>query len=161
VSHRPAIGGLHAYTAAQLTSPPGPGIRYAYMLNFPAPPGIIPVLHYTARPADLATVHERYYQDVKVTDIVPNGLGFWVTGGGTPRQLAAGFGSTEVVNVLRMPGRQIQYLSARPSMIWRTFDWPYFPLFFGSGQDGGWRLYHRGEQVTGNWNRYLLHPPRT
>jgi hypothetical protein len=95
---------------------------------------------------------------VKVTDIVPNGLGFWVTGGGTPRQLAAGFGSTEVVNVLRMPGRQIQYLSARPSMIWRTFDWPYFPLFFGSGQDGGWRLYHRGEQVTGNWNRYLLHP---
>ena len=157
VSHRPSIGQLHAYTSAQLLSPPGSGIPYAYMLDFPAPPGIIPALHYTARRADLAAVHERYYQDVKPTDVIPHGLGLWATVGGARREVAAGVVLGFVV-WLPMPGTQIQYLSAAPSMVWRTVDLPYFPFFLGSGQIGALRLYHAGEQVTENWNRYPLHP---
>jgi hypothetical protein len=151
VSHPPAIGRLRAYTAAQLLSPPGPGIRYAYMLNFAAPPGIIPVLHYTARPADLATVHERYYQDMRSgARLDPDG---WATVGGTPAEIAAGMGDG-LEDALPVPSRQIQYLSARPSMLWRTF---FFKVFI-IAQSGPLRLYHAGQHVTGNWNRYPLHP---
>jgi hypothetical protein len=87
VRHRPSIGRLHASTQATLVSPTGPGIPYAYQLDFPAPSGTIPVLHYTARPARLATVHERYYKDVKES-FLPGGLGAWVTVGGSAREIA-------------------------------------------------------------------------
>jgi hypothetical protein len=154
VTHPPSIGTLHAYTQAQFVSPPGrPGIPYAYTLDFPAPPGIIPALHYTARPTDLATVHERYYQDVKLTDTIPPGFGGWVTIGGTPREIATV--SSGFVLPAHMPGRQIQYLSAAPSITWQTWD---LPWFFGAPLIGAWRHYHGGEQVTEDWNRYPLHP---
>jgi hypothetical protein len=37
VSQRPTVGGLTAYTTATLTSPPGPGVPYAYNLAFAGP----------------------------------------------------------------------------------------------------------------------------
>jgi hypothetical protein len=154
VRHRPSIGGLHAYTQAQLFSPPGPGIPYVYQLDLPAPSGTIPVLHYTARPAGLATVHGRYYKDVK-TSVLPGGLGGWATVGGSPREIAAGLGGSGFVSFTHMPGRQIQYLSAAPPALWQTIYAPYLVI---SSLVGPLRRYHPGEQVTENWNRYPLHP---
>jgi len=159
VRHPPALGTLHAYTQAQLVSPPGPGTRYTYVLDFPAPPGIIPALHYTARRNGLATVHERYYQDVTPHHIIyPPDIGFWFTLGGTPAEIAAGLSAGVVVGQ-HNPGRLIQYVSAGPSVIWRSFDYPVVPVFiFGVGQAGAFRRYPGGGQVTENWNRYPLHP---
>jgi hypothetical protein len=153
VRHRPSIGGLRAYTQATLISPRGPGIPYAYLLDFPASPGTIPVQHYTARPAGLATVHERYYKDAKYS-ILPRNLGAWTTLGGSPRQIAAGLGIGTFFGT-PMPGTQIQYLSAAPPTLWQTYYAPYlvFPSIVGP-----LRRYHPREQVTEDWNRYPLHP---
>jgi hypothetical protein len=92
-----------------------------------------------------------------MTDTDPPGIGFWATVGGTPPEIAAGVSWGSQV-AQRMPGRLIQYVSAGPAMLWRSYDWPYFPLFFGSGQVGPFRRYPGGGQVTENWNRYPLHP---
>lgn len=48
VAVRPAVGTLQAFTSAQLTSPPGPGIPYVYNLDFVDPPDMIPAQHYIA-----------------------------------------------------------------------------------------------------------------
>jgi hypothetical protein len=153
VRHRPSIGGLHAYTGVQLISPRGPGVPYAYLLNFPAPPGTIPVLHYTARPAGLATVRERYYKDAK-TAILPGGLGVSATFGGSLRQIAAGLAGGGSF-FIHMPGTQVLYLSAAPPTLWQTTYAPYavFPSIIGP-----LRSYPPRDQVTENWNRYPLHP---
>ena len=112
VRRPPSSGTLQTYTGGQLSSRPGPGTPYGYALDFAAPRGTIPAQHYVARPADLATVRENYFQDVP-------GAGGWVTFGGTLAELAAG-GSFGVVLPVRMPGHQIQYLSARPRTLWQT-----------------------------------------
>jgi hypothetical protein len=156
VRHRPSIGQLRAYTHADLFSPRffshrGPG-SYVYGLDFPAPPGIIPPLHYTARPAGLATVHEHYFKDTKVSATIPRDLGAWATVGGSRPEIAAGLGASFNV-ATRMPGSEVEYLSAQPA-IWRTF---FLPFAFFASQDGPLRLYHAG-QVQENWGRYPLHP---
>jgi hypothetical protein len=152
VRHRPSIGQLRAYTQADLFSPKGPGTPYVYLLDFPAPPGTIPPLHYAAHPAGLATVHERYYKDTKVSDIIPPDLGTWATVGGSRPEIATGLASG-VFLAARMPGDQIHYLSARPAL-WRTF---FSPFAFFDSQEGPFRLYHPG-RVQENWDRYPLHP---
>jgi len=152
IRHRPSIGQLQAYTQADLFSPGGPGNPYAYLLDFPAPPGTIPPQHYTTRPAGLATVHEHYFKDTKISDIIPSDLGAWATVGGSRAEIAAGL-SSGFFFFTRMPGSQIHYLSARPAL-WRTFFAP-FALF--DSQLGPLRLYHPGP-TQGNWSRYPLHP---
>lgn len=157
VRHRPSIGQLQAYTHASIFSPGffsqrGPGTPYVYALDFPAPPGIVPPLHYTARPAGLATVHERYFKDTKVSAIIPRIFGESATVGGFPPEIAAGLGAGFDAST-RMPGSQIQYLSARPAL-WRTF---FDPFAFFTSQLGPVRLYHPGH-VAADWNRYPLHP---
>jgi hypothetical protein len=152
VRHRPSIGQLQAYTQADLFSPRGPGTPYVYLLDFPAPPGTIPPLHYTAHPTGLATVHEHYYKDTKVSDIIPPDLGTWATVGGSQPEIATGLASGFFF-AARMPGSQIHYLSAQPT-IWRTF---FSPFAFFDSQDGPLRLYPAG-QVQENWSRYPLHP---
>jgi hypothetical protein len=157
VTRPPSIGGLHAYTQATASSPGGlkQAHPYAYMLDFPAPPGIIPAnLHYTARPAGLATIHERFYQDVKLTGVTPAGLGIWAMVGGTPAEIAAGLGA-DAVSSQPMPGRLTQYVSTGAGVRWQGFDWTWGLV---AETFGTWRRYHAGQQVTGNWNRYPLHP---
>lgn len=147
VRRPPSFGTLQAYTGGQLTSPPGPGTPYAYTLDFPAPRGTIPAQHYVARAAGLATIRENFFQDVP-------GTGHWITTGGTAAQWAVDGGLSLALPV-RMPGRQIQYLSAGPRMFWQTQTAG--PDFLG-GQAGPIRSYRAGRQVSVDWNRYPLHP---
>ena len=148
VRRPPSFGALQAYTGGELTSPPGPGTPYAYALDFAAPRGIIPAQHFVARPASLATVRENYFQDVP-------GTGHWITAGGTPAQWAMGGGPLAFALPMQVPGRQVQYLSAGPRMLWQTETAG--PDFLG-GQAGPIRSYRAGQQVSADWNRYPLHP---
>ena len=66
-ARKPTVGTLQTFTSATLTSPPGPGTPYAYNLQYAGPDGLIPPQHYVATRASLATVDERYYQDVRTT----------------------------------------------------------------------------------------------
>jgi hypothetical protein len=155
VRHRPSIGQLQAYTDAAVFSPGslgGPGPAYVYGLDFPAPPGIIPPLHYTARPAGLVTVQEHYYKDTKVSATSPPGFGNSETVGGFPPEIAAGLGPNTGLDT-RMPGSGIEYLSAQPT-IWRTF---FDPFAFFTSQLGPLRSYRAGP-VREDWGRYPLHP---
>jgi len=150
-SRRPTDGTLRTYTAGQLTSPPGPGTPYAYTLDFPGPPGIIPPQRFAARPAGLATVSERYYQDVPST-------GGWFASGGTAAEWKYVPVSISVVLPLRLPGRRVQYISARPATVWlrgyyESLDLP--PVV------DRYRLLHGGQHLTEDWNRYPLHPMPT
>jgi hypothetical protein len=150
VRRPPTVGTLQAYTFGQLTSPAGRGVPYNYTLDFPAPPGTIPSsLHYAARAAGLATVRDRYYQDTRSS-------GDAFTFGGTPAEVS-GVGGVSLGFTPPMPGSQIQYLSARPPMIWSS-GYTQFSQAGSGGQAGAFRVFHSGQQVTADWGRYPLHP---
>jgi len=150
VTRAPAGGVLRAYTSASLSSPGHPAVPYAYSLNHADPAGLIPRdERYVARPGDLATVRENYYQDVR------SASGGWCSSGGFDTPVDAvcfiGFGP-----FLSMPGRQIQYFTASPASYWSTSYWE--DGQGDGGQSDGWRLLHSGEHLTEDWNRYPLHP---
>jgi hypothetical protein len=146
-------GRLNVFSTLQLSSPPGPGAPYGYMLNFPGPPGIIPPQHVTVRPADLATVSERYYQDVR-------SVGGWLDFGGTPYQISTSFIGGLILPV-RLPGLMTQYLSARPAQLWQSY-YDEFNVFgpgtTSGGQIDAFRLLHGGQHLAETWNQYPLHP---
>lgn len=146
-------GTLRSYTYAQLTSPPGRGIPYAYALNFVGPPGTIPPQRFTVRQADLATLSERYFQDRAST-------GAWEASGGTRYEiLNAGTSTADVP--LHLPGRLTMYLSARPAMLWETAYLAYRSLPFGQtagGQASEPLVLHPGRHLSEIWNDYPLHP---
>jgi len=144
----PSDGTLQTYTSARLTSPPGRGIPYTYTLNFVGPRGIIPRQHFFAQPASLATISESYYQDVP-------SAGAWAVFGGT----AAEIDDTLLTSPdlpLRLPGRQVQYLSARPAMLWSRMYWA-FGADLEGGQTDPLRLLHGGQHLAEEWGRYPLH----
>lgn len=146
-------GGLHVFTTVQANSPRGPGIPYGYMLNFAGPAGTIPPQRFTVRPADLATVSERYYQDV-------GSVGGWLDSGGTPYQIRTSFIGGLILPV-RLPGRMTQYLSARPRQLWQSFYDEYNVFNTGTtsgGQNDAFRLLRGGQRLAETWNRYPLHP---
>jgi hypothetical protein len=88
-----------------LTSPvQAPETPCAYNLAYEGPNGIVPAQHFSARPASLATVTERYYQDVP-------GTGYWAENGGFRFQLEHGV-VFALVLPLKMPGVQLRYFSA-------------------------------------------------
>jgi hypothetical protein len=145
---RPSVGSLHVFTEGLLSSPAGAKTRYDYTLNFAAPEGIIPPQRHVARPRDLATVSERYFQDVKST-------GGWITLGGTRYQIGSSF-IGGLVPALRLPARQIQYISAGPTMLWQTQYWAYADGANG-GQFESFRTLPAGHRVSETWNRYPLH----
>jgi hypothetical protein len=147
ISRPPSAGHLDAVTSTTLASPRGRGTPYTYALDFPAPPGTIPPQHFVVRPGDLATVHERYYQDATQA-------GGWLTYGGTARQ-ARTIGFAGSSTPLRLPGQRTLYLLARPAMLWQT---SYFIFNVSSGQTNAWRQYHAGQRLSENWNAYPLHP---
>jgi hypothetical protein len=153
VARPPSDGTLRSFTFAQLTSPPGRGIRYAYTLDFPARPGTIAPQRFTVHAASLATISERYFQDRAST-------GGWATFGGTAYELT-NTGSQTGFFPLRLPGRQIQYVSARPAMYWSSEYNEYNTISAGQaagGQTSALRLMHAGEHHVQDWNRYPLHP---
>jgi hypothetical protein len=149
VTRAPADGVLRAYTSALLTSPGHRAVPYAYSLSRADPAGLIPRdQRYVARPGDLATVRENYYQDVR------SASGGWCSVGGVG---AAEQGGSLCLGVpLSLPGRQVQYFTARPASYWSTSYWE--DGQGAGGQSGGWRLLHGGEHLTEDRNRYPLHP---
>jgi hypothetical protein len=153
VGRPPSYGTLRVFTSGQLTSPPGPGVPYAYTLNFANPPGTIPPQHFAAGPANLAVVSERYFQDL------PSVAG-WETAGGTAYQLETSFIGGDVFP-LPLPARQVQYLSASPAMLWQSNYSAYRAISPGQtpgGQTSAFRLLHAGQQLTQTWGQYPLHP---
>jgi hypothetical protein len=150
MARRPAAGTLRAYASAQLTSPAdAAGTPYAYNLDYADPAGIIPAQHYRARPSALATVAERYYQDVPST-------GAWTTFGAFPGEGLLGF----TLGDLALPGRQVQYFSTAPDLLWSSGYSAFVPADGppSGGQDDTFRLLHAGERQVVDWNRYPLHP---
>jgi hypothetical protein len=152
---KPATGSLQTYTFGQLISPPGQaGVPYAYNVNLPGPPGIIPPQHFVVSPASLATVSNRYFQERPTT-------GTWETQGGTPRQIRMTGLSLIVPHLATLPGRQTLYDSASPATAWSTNYSEFISNIPGrsfSGQFSANRLYHAGEHLTENWNEFPLHP---
>jgi hypothetical protein len=153
VRRPPGHGTLRAFTSGQLTSPPGQKVPYAYTLNFVDPPGTVPPQHFAAGPGNLAVVSERYFQDLP-------SVAAWETLGGTPYQLETSFVGADAFP-LHVPARQVQYLSASPAMLWRSFYSAYRTIEAGQtpgGQTSAFRLLHPGQQLTQAWGEYPLHP---
>jgi hypothetical protein len=152
-TRKPTVGTLRSWASEQLTSrPKAKGIPYAYYLDYAGPDGTIPAQqHYVVRPASLATIDERYYQDVRTE-------GAWIDFGGFAQQIeGVAFGE---YFPLRLPGQQIQYFSAGPKLFWNTqyaeFNPEnYFP--WGGQSDDTFRALPAGQQTV-EWNRYPLHP---
>lgn len=105
VTRAPTAGVLHADTIGWLTSPGHLAVPYAYTLHVADPAGLISRdQRYVAKPADLATVRENYYQDIRSTS------GFTCNApvlSGNPFVFAPCFSSG-----MSRPGSQIQYFTA-------------------------------------------------
>ncbi|HET9894233.1 MAG TPA: hypothetical protein VFQ44_04815 [Streptosporangiaceae bacterium] len=143
---KPTVGTIQSFTFAQLVSPKKvKGTPYVFSLDFAGPAGVIPKQHFTASPASLATVHERYFLNARSQSA-------WSTDGGFAQQLEGfvifGF------NPITMPGLQTQYLTGGPDIMWTSSTFS----FNGQGQDDVLHTVPAGKQLTDNWNEYPLHP---
>lgn len=147
-ARKPSVGSLRDYTKEMRSSPArARGVPYGYNVAFAGPAGIIPVQRWVVAPASLATVTERYYQDVRST-------GIWLTLGGYPQQLHA---SAFPIAPVPLPGLQIQYMSGGASILWRSS----YTQFLRSGNGGSGDSVRRllpGQKLTEAWNKYPLHP---
>ena len=77
-----------------------------------SPPGTIPPQHFTARPADLATVSDRYVQDTR-------SVSAWYSYTGTRCQAQTSFiGGPSLLG--RLSATLVEYISASPPMFWQT-----------------------------------------
>jgi hypothetical protein len=148
VSRQPTSGGLAAFTSVTLTSPPGPGVPYAYNLAFASPRDVIPPQRFAVTDAHLAAVTERYYQDRKTP-------GAYAVLGGL---LAAGGGFAQFLP-MRLPGRQIQYFTPGRAAAWQLayFGYSGSNAATAGGQVDTARSFSAGTH-TENWNAYPLHP---
>ena len=145
---KPTVGTLRTFTSAQLISAPkAVGPPYVYNLDYAGPDGTIPPQRFVVTPASLATIHERYYQDITST-------GGWGVFGGFPVQWQGGIFTA--ILPLQLPGLQTQYMSAGPSIIWSGFYSEFYSSMAG-GQTDTFRTLVAGRQWTENWNRYPLH----
>ncbi|MGH3398590.1 MAG: hypothetical protein ACRDPO_28280, partial [Streptosporangiaceae bacterium] len=153
VGGQPLYGGLRAFTFGQLLSPAGTRVPYACTLDYANPPGTIAPQRFAATPGSLATVTERYFQDVPAT-------ASWMTLGGTPWQLDRAFFGA-LATPLRVPASQVQYLSGGTPTLWDSSYLAYQTIGRGQtpgGQTDTTRLVRGGEHLTQNWNEYPLHP---
>jgi hypothetical protein len=144
---KPTVCGLRSYTSATLAAPPKTkGTQYFYNLDFQGPDGTIPRQRYVVTPADIATVHEVYYQDVR-------SVGIW-----GPFAFFTGQGSSSAVLFpFQLPGRQLQYFSADPDLAWQ-FDYTANENSFDFCPCDASRTLAAGGQQTADWNAYPLHP---
>jgi hypothetical protein len=147
-TRKPTVGSLRTYTSATLGSTGKASPPYVYNGDFPGPAGIIPRQHFTLSPDELATVHERYYQDT------PSSSGGWSNFGGTRAQLVL---ELVPITVFSVPTAQTQYFQSGHGVLWETQFFANLNTFAGF-QSGSFRSYGAGESVTEDWNRYPLHP---
>ena len=150
-SQRPSVGRLQTFTAQQLVSPASvPGTPYEYTLAYQGPAGIVPGQHHLVRPAGLATVDARYFQDVSTT-------GAKVRYGMFPAQLNDL--QFEATNSFTMPRHQTEYLTGNPAISYFSQILQCYPSSpCPGGQNDAVRSYHAGERAAENWNAYPLHP---
>jgi hypothetical protein len=149
-SRKPTVGTLQTFTSAELTSPRGGGVPYAYNLDLAGPDGLIPAQHFVVRPASLATISERYYKDMP-------SAGAWTTIGATAAQSDGS--ALFVFHPLKLPGQQIQYMTGNPAVLWYSEYWEFQTTSdFFAGQTDPTRSLHAGQHLTQDWNRYPLHP---
>jgi Subtilase family len=146
---RPSVGSLTSYTQAQLFSPAKmKGTPYEYTLDFSGPPGIVPAQHFTATPANLATIHEKIYDNANSTAMVK-------TFGGSLAQISEPIFIENLFTtaVVTAPGEQTEYISGGPSYIWLTS--------VSLGDTSLLDNFHTlpdGRSFTESWNQYPLHP---
>jgi hypothetical protein len=151
---RPTVGTLRVAVNQHLESPPGLAVPYEYTLSHTDPPGIIPAQHYLVHAADLAVVHERFYQAVPVSGGFAFNGSFPAT---NPNGNKAWFGFIEPAGpALRFPGRLTEYAGGKGTARMEWFG-QYDPGRVPS-QLGDLRLLHPGERLTENWSAYPLHP---
>ena len=152
VSVPPTVGGLLSFTTGQLTSPKSAaGPPYVYNVDYPAPPGLVGPQHFDVSPQSLATVQERFFQDVP-------SQGQWLIFGGTAAEAAVGL-SAEFMPI-RLPGLATEYVSGGPDRVWSTQYIEFTnqtSMFSGGGQTGAFESLAAGQQTTEDWNRYPLH----
>jgi hypothetical protein len=142
-------GTLRTYTAETLGSRVGaPGVPYAYNLDFAGPPGIIPGQRWTASPASLAIVHERYYQDV-------TSAGATLAFGGYPGQFESVL--LGALQPVPLPGLQTEYMTGGRNIAWLS-GYEQFIRTGAGGQTDTYRPLLAGQQLTQNWNQYPLAP---
>jgi hypothetical protein len=153
-STRPTVGTLRVAVNQHLESPPGRAVPYEYTLSYTDPPGIIPAQRYLVRAADLATVHERFYQAAPATG------GFAFNGsfpGTNPNLNQEWFGFIEPTGPsLKFPGRLTEYAGGTGSARMEWFG-QYAPGPVPS-ESGDIRPLHPGERLTEKWDAYPLHP---
>lgn len=141
---KPTVGKLRSFTASTRPSPPhAKGAPYAYNLGFAGPAGIVPRQHFVVSPANLATVHERYFRNAPAK-------GHWSTFGGSLPQLLGG-GVLGITAPVSLPGLQTQYMTAG---LWESS----FSSGGGLAQSDTLHPLQAGRSVTENWNDYPLHP---
>src|SRR5690349_10285600 len=152
VSVPPAVGGLLSFSSAQLTSPESAaGPPYVYNVDHSSPPGLVGPQHVSVSPQSLATVQERFFQDVP-------SHGEWLIFGGTATEFTVGL-SAEFLPI-RLPGLATEYVSGGPDRFWSTQYVEFTSqtsLFGGGGQTGAFESPAAGQQTTEDWNRYPLH----
>jgi subtilase family protein len=152
VSVPPAVGGLLSFSSAQLTSPKSAaGPPYVYNVDHSSPPGLVGPQHVDVSPQSLATVQERFFQDVP-------SHGEWLIFGGTATEFTVGL-SAEFLPI-RLPGLATEYVSGGPDRFWSTQYVEFTSqtsLFGGGGQTGAFESPAAGQQTTEDWNRYPLH----
>ena len=147
---RPSVGSLASYTQAQLFSAAKvKGTPYEYNLDFSGPPGVVPAQHYVVTSANVATVHEKIYDNAKSTASI-------TTAGGNLAQLSQLAQTTRLFApaVLEVPGEQTEYMSGGPSYAWETGVSTSNDIV----QDDTFHTLPVGQNFTENWNRYPLHP---
>jgi hypothetical protein len=144
---RPTVGTLSVAAGESSFSPAGAaGAPYDYDLVFTGPAGIIPSLRWKVPAASLATTTERFYQEVP-----GNGQ---VYGLSASPDLGAAVG---VPQTTRMPGTEIQYMTARPNVVYVVGN-NEFSTGYGGGQDDAYHTVRPGQQLTENWDQDPLHP---
>ncbi|HXJ28920.1 MAG TPA: hypothetical protein VNH17_24650, partial [Streptosporangiaceae bacterium] len=112
VSVPPTVGGLLSFTTGQLTSPKGAaGPPYVYNVDYPAPPGLVGPQHFDVSPQSLATVQERFFQDVP-------SRGQWLIFGGTAAEFAVSLSAQFMP--IRLPGLATEYVTGGPDRFWST-----------------------------------------
>ena len=150
-SKRPTVGTMSSFTSGQLASPPKfTGTPYEYNLQYAGPAGIIPAQQkFTATPASLAAVTQRYFQDV-------GSAGGWGVFGGFPQELQGGILFANVFPI-RLPVTRIQYFSAGSLQAWSSFYIEFLSSFAG-GQSGPFQVLNPATQAAEDWDAYPLHP---
>ena len=150
------VGAMRSYPALWLSSPAEPAnsrIPYSYELKFETD-GVIPEQHYAPKAADLATADFSFYSDVKTSTLLDVYSAY-------PFESAVD--GTDFGVPIDLPSRRIIYVVGDAAEWWQiqmvkytTVDGDFIP-FWGS-QAGEPVVYHAGESVRGNWNRFPLHP---